>query len=93
MTAETHDQPLRLHVPTLAVALSIMLVGSLYPPLMTNAAGQVNHGLALALLCAMSAGFVRGVGFMPRHAIWRLVFSGWTCCGALAIAVCVKYFS
>jgi len=93
MAAETQDKPLSLHWPTLAVAVCIMLVGSLYPPLMTSDTGQVNHALALALLCAMSAGFVRGVGFVPHYAGWRWLFSEWTCFGALAAAICMKYLS
>jgi len=77
----------QLHLPTLFTALAIMLVGTLYPPLMANAQGHADHTLATALLWAMSAGFVRGVGFVPRHWVWRWLFSGWSCLGALAVAV------
>ncbi|MGJ4940668.1 cyd operon YbgE family protein [Bradyrhizobium sp. HKCCYLS1011] len=43
-----------------------MLVGTLYPPLPADATGRVSHlsvGLAFR---AMSAGVVRGVGFVPH---------------------------
>jgi predicted membrane protein len=82
--------PPRLHGPSLAVALLIMVAGTLYPPLMADAAGHADHRLAFALFWAMSAGFVRGVGFVPRRAIWRWLFSGWTCALALATAVALK---
>jgi hypothetical protein len=35
---------------------------------------------------AMSAGFVRGVGFVPRAAAWRWLFSAWACALALVLA-------
>ena len=79
--------PARIHLPCLLAGLLIMLVGTLYPPLMTDAAGQADHRLALALLCAMSAGFVRGVGFVPHKLLWRVLFSGWTCTAALLLAL------
>jgi hypothetical protein len=27
---------------------------------------------------------------VPRHAVWRWLFSGWTCAGALLLAVLLK---
>ena len=49
-----------------------MVGGTLYPPLMADAAGRADHGLAMALFWAMSAGFVRGVGFVPRRWVMAL---------------------
>ncbi|NMM38020.1 MAG: hypothetical protein HHJ09_10955 [Glaciimonas sp.] len=80
----------RTHLPSLAAALIIMLMGTLYPPLMANAAGQADHGLAMSLFWAMSAGFVRGVGFVPRAPAWRWLFSGGACAVALALAAFLK---
>ncbi|MEO8599895.1 MAG: cyd operon YbgE family protein [bacterium] len=88
MIHRTHS---RMHLPSLAVALLIMLAGTLYPLLMTNAAGHADHALALALFWAMSAGFVRGVGFVPRIAVWRWLFSGWACAAALGLAAFLKF--
>jgi cyd operon protein YbgE len=79
-----------MHGPSLAVALLIMVVGTLYPPLMADAAGHADHKLAMALFWAMSAGFVRGVGFMPRRWFWRALFSGWSCSAALLLAAALK---
>jgi predicted membrane protein len=38
----------------------------------------------------MSAGFVRGVGFVPRHLVWRWLFSGWACSAALVLSAYLK---
>ena len=82
--------PSHIHVPSLAVAVAIMFACTLYPPMMTDAAGNAEHGLAIALFVAMSAGLVRGVGFIPHVPIWRWMFSGWTCLAALALACAMR---
>jgi predicted membrane protein len=84
------EAPPRLHGPSLAVGLAIMVAGTLYPPLMADAAGHADHNLAMALFWAMSAGFVRGVGFVPRLWVWRWLFSGWAVAAALALAAALK---
>lgn len=68
-----------IHWPCLLTAIGIMLAGSIYPLLFAKANGAADHTLAMALFLAMSAGFVRGVGFIPRAWIWRILFSGWSC--------------
>ncbi len=82
--------PSRIQWPSLTVALLIMVSGTLYPPLMADAVGKADHNLAMALFWAMSAGFVRGVGFVPRRWIWRAIFSGWACAAALLLAGVLK---
>lgn len=82
--------PPRMHLPSLLAALVIMLAGTLYPPLMTDASGRADHGLAMSLFWAMSAGFVRGVGFVPRAAVWRWLFSGRACALALLAALALE---
>ena len=79
-----------IQVPSLATALMIMVAGTLYPPLMADTVGKADHSLALALFWAMSAGFVRGVGFVPRFPIWRALFSGWACLVAMLLAAVLK---
>lgn len=79
-----------LHWPSLWVAVLIMTAGTLYPPLMADAAGKADHGLAMALFWSMSAGFIRGVGFVPRFWLWRWLFSGWSCALGLLAAVWLK---
>ena len=87
MSPSELPHPSSIHLPSLMVAIAIMLVGSIYPLLFTRANGSVDHSLATALFWAMSAGFVRGVGFVPHARIWRLLFSGLSCLTGLMLAV------
>ena len=91
MTTSVRDsaQAPQTHLPSLAVGLAIMLGGTVYPLMMANAAGRADHSLAMLLFWAMSAGFIRGVGFVPRAVVWRWLFSGWAC--ALAVGLAVAY--
>jgi predicted membrane protein len=75
-----------LHWPCLLVAIVLMLLGSIAPVYLADAQGQADHGLALLVFWAMSAGLVRGVGFIPRAKLWRWLFSGWACGIALVSA-------
>ncbi len=75
---------------SLLVALLIMLGGSIYPFMFVGKTGAVDHGLASAVFWAMSAGLVHGVGFVPRWAVWRWLFSGWACLAALALAAALR---
>jgi len=69
----------QIHLPCLGIALVVMSVGTLYPPLLADAAGRVDHLSAGLAFGTMSAGFVRGVGFVPRASSLRWLFSGWSC--------------
>lgn len=73
------DNNTAIHLPCLLTAIGIMLIGSIYPLLFAKASGTADHRLAMALFWAMSSGFIRGVGFIPRAWIWRILFSGWSC--------------
>lgn len=88
-SARPRPPAMRLNGPALTTALAIMLGGTLYPPLFADAAGKADHGLAMALFWAMSAGFIRGVGFVPRHAAWRWLFSGTAVVLSLAAAAAI----
>mgnify|MGYP001314723980 CR=1 FL=1 len=83
--------PAGMHLPSLAAALLIMLAGTLYPPLFALGRAGADHGLAMALFMGMSAGFVRGVGFIPAEPLWRWLFSGRACLLALLIAATLKF--
>lgn len=82
--------PQGMRLPSLFTGLLIMLGGTLYPPVMADAQGQAQHGVAMALFWAMSAGFVHGVGFVPKRRAWRWLFSGWAVLLALALAMLLK---
>jgi predicted membrane protein len=75
---------------SLAVALVIMVGGSIYPFMFAGRGGGVDHGFASAIFWAMSAGLVHGVGFKPRFVLWRWLFSGWACAGALLLAAWLR---
>ena len=67
-----------MHLPALLVALGLMALGSVAPVYLADAQGKAHHGLALLYFWAMSAGFVRGVGFVPRWWGWRWLLGGCT---------------
>lgn len=83
----------RVQWPSLAAGLAIMFGGTLYPPLMIGAGGRPDYRVALLLLLAMSAGLVRGVGFVPRGVTWAWLFSGWTCAVALGAAAWFRWMN
>jgi len=80
----------RLHLACLVTALALMLGGTFYPQAMANAAGQADHRIATLMFWSMSAGFVRGVGFVPRFWLWRVLFSGWACALTLGLAAALR---
>lgn len=80
-----------IHLPCLLTAIAIMLAGSVYPLLFAKASGGADHALAFALFWAMSAGFVRGVGFIPRARLWRWLFSGGACLAGLLLAAALRW--
>ncbi len=54
-----------------ALALSGLILT--YP----KALGHANHGLLSLVMLGISAGFVHGVGFVPEHKLWRVIFAPW----------------
>lgn len=80
-----------LHWPSLLVGVGLMVVLTVYPPLLTTASGQADHTLASVLLFAMCAGLVKGVGFVPRWWGWRGLFSDWACTAALLLAAWLQW--
>jgi len=70
--------PLRLLSLTLAVALSVLVL--VYPKAVANSVSDVRHGLLSMMMWGIAAGFVHGVGFVPRLLLWRMLFhpiTGW----------------
>lgn len=59
----------------LLIAIAILVVMTILPGIATDPAGRADHLLAMLLFAAMSAGFVRGVGFVPHNRILRLLLS------------------
>ena len=74
-------------LPLLA-ALAIMLTVTAYPRILADGTGGADHLAAGFLFWAMSAGFVRGVGFLPRRRPTRLLLSGPACLAGVLLAAC-----
>lgn len=77
----------------LFIAIAITALMTVYPNvLVTDAAGngRADHMSAVLLFWSMSAGYVSGVGFIPRHRLPALLLSGRASLLALALAlICV----
>ncbi len=67
----TYAAPLR------AVSLLLALATSGLTFTWPQALAHAGHGLLSAVMLGACAGFVHGVGFVPRARVWRLVFSPW----------------
>ncbi len=65
--------------PLFVWGLVVMVVINISPMvLIDSTTGKTNHWMVMFLLMSMSASFVRGVGFVPKHALPRVLL------GALA---------
>jgi cyd operon protein YbgE len=70
---------MRLLSITMAVTLSVLVL--IYPRAVATSVSEVNHGLLNLLMWGIAIGFIHGVGFVPRLAVWRVVFHpviGWS---------------
>lgn len=81
---------------TLAAAIAVMLLITLMPRGLATVDGSaISHGLLSLVMWGLSAGFVYGIGFVPRHRLVRIVFSplvAWLGMG-VALVFYVQYFS
>ena len=75
----------------LGIGLILLVLMTILPSLATDAHGKADHPAALLIFWAMSAGFVRGVGFVPLHWLPRLLLSGYACALSLALALVRLY--
>ena len=81
--AETASEPGVSLLP-LIIAIALTLLLTIYPPILTTPAGKADHAAATLALWSMSAGFIRGVGFVPRNRVLRALFSTGACLVCLA---------
>jgi predicted membrane protein len=77
----------RIALLPLLAAIAIMLALSIRPDLLADAQGHADHGAAALACWGMAAGFVRGVGFVPRFWLWRGLFSSLACASGIALAL------
>lgn len=73
----------RMDIPALLAALVMMIGLTAWPHWLSRANGQADHLAALLACMAMSIGFIRGVGFVPRHRVWQWLCSWPVMLGAL----------
>jgi predicted membrane protein len=71
----------------LIMGVAIMLTICVRPQLLADATGKADHLAATLLFWAMTAGFVRGVGFIPRYLAARWLLSGMACGLGLLLAL------
>jgi len=57
---------------SLLVAFAISAGLLVWPRLVVTADGRVDHGWLILLMWGMAAGFVHGVGFIPRNRLLRV---------------------
>ncbi|MBK1678979.1 cyd operon YbgE family protein [Rhodocyclus tenuis] len=72
---------------SLGVGIVLLLLMTVRPDLATGSDGHVDYPLTLLIFWAMNAGFVRGVGFIPRHWLPRILLSTIACTVALALVL------
>lgn len=70
----------------LLIGIALTLLLSVYPIILTNTAGKADHNAAYFAFWAMSAGYIRGVGFIPLNRPARYLFSTAACLFSLLIA-------
>ncbi len=80
---------------SLVTAFTLMLLVTLAPRALTVEGGSpIGHGTLLLVMWGMSAGFVHGVGFVPRHALPRIAlgsYAAWPLM-ALGLSYFVRHF-
>ena len=80
---------------SLLVALTLMMLVTLLPRGLTTEDGSpIGHGVLVLIMWGMSAGFVHGVGFIPRNRILRVLLGplvAWLWM-AVGLAFYVAYF-
>ncbi|MBU1191336.1 MAG: cyd operon YbgE family protein [Gammaproteobacteria bacterium] len=72
---------------SLCIALAISVSLLIWPALAVSADSRVNHGWLTLLMWGMAAGFVHGVGFMPRNRLLRIALGPVTAWGLTLLAM------
>ena len=67
----------KFHFPCLLLGITCMLLGSFVPTVFADGEGKPDHTIAMLIFWSMSAGFIRGLGFIPKHRFFRWIFGGW----------------
>lgn len=62
---------------SLAMAISLSLTLLFAAPLLAGKIQGAGRGVLMLTLLGIAGGFVHGVGFIPRHIIFRFLFNPW----------------
>lgn len=80
---------------SLGVAIMMMMLITLLPRGLTTADGNaISHGVLMLVMWGMSAGFVHGVGFVPRNPVLRVALGpiiAWPLMG-VGLVFYIQYF-
>lgn len=80
---------------SLGAAMAMMLLITLLPRGLTTADGStISHGVLMLVMWGLSAGFVHGVGFIPRNPVLRVALGpviGWPLMG-VGLVFYIQYF-
>ncbi len=79
---------------SLLAALTVMVLVTVYPAALTRDGAALPHGVLMLVMWGLSAGFVHGVGFVPRHPLLRLALgppAAWPLLG-LALFLYLRHF-
>lgn len=68
---------------SLCIAITITLTVIIYPHILSQS-GHPNHLAAMLLFWTMSAGYIYGVGYVPKRRLFRWLFGFTACWIALA---------
>lgn len=85
--ADQADATPGIAILPLGIAIALTLTLTIYPLVLTTATGRADHLAATLALWAMSAGYIRGVGFVPNNPVLRLLFSTGACLLTLAASM------
>jgi cyd operon protein YbgE len=80
---------------SLVTAITLMLLVTLFPRALTTPDGSpISHGVLTLIMWGMSAGFVHGVGFVPRNRVLRVLLGpvvAWLLMG-VGLFFYIRYF-
>lgn len=77
--------PATCRLLSLLLASPMALVLLIHPAAMLDEQGHYSHNLLMLVMWGVAAGFVHGVGFVPRAPAWRVLFHPVLAWGLMAL--------
>lgn len=82
--------PLWSRLISLALAIAVTALVMTYPRDVAASVTDYRPAVFALMLWGVAAGFVHGVGFVPRRTVWRAIFHplfGWLVMGASVVSL------